>query len=59
MKGEYSYQIRDILGKPILEDNISNGRTKIEINNISKGVYYIVIFHSNSIEIYNKKVIKL
>jgi hypothetical protein len=60
LKGEYSYKIKDCLGRLIKEGLIVSNITVVDINQlIAKGIYYMVIYNSNHTEFHNEKIIKL
>jgi hypothetical protein len=50
-----SIQLFDITGNIILSQNIENGKTIIDVNNITAGIYNITIKGSNSVS--NKKLV--
>jgi len=51
-------QILDMNSRNVAEQKINNGETTINVNSLTPGIYFVIIFDNNNNPVLNKKIIK-
>ena len=58
INNQLSIEMYDVLGNKVLQSEILNQKSEININNFRKGIYFVRVIDSRSNTVYSQRVIK-